>query len=164
MTTEIDVARLKSVMGHFATGVTIVAGVDDSEPLGFTAQSFHSLSFDPPLVLICPGKTVTSWPRIRTSGSFCVSILTADQEALCMAFASKSEDKFKGVGWRAAPHTGAPMLDGALAWIDCEIDAEHDGGDHTIVVGRIVDVAVAEAGQALQPLLFYRAGFGRFES
>jgi len=160
--TELDVARLKEVMGHFATGVTIVAGVEGGEPIGFTAQSFQSLSIDPPLVLVCPNKTVASWPRIRTSRSFCVSILTRDQEALCMAFASKNPDKFDGVGWTAAPGTGSPMMDGAAAWIDCEVEAEHDGGDHTIVVGRVVHVDIA-AGD-FHPLLYYRAAFGQFQA
>ncbi|MBA3654985.1 MAG: flavin reductase family protein [Actinobacteria bacterium] len=149
-------------MGHFATGVTIVAGMEAGEPLGFTAQSFHSLSMDPPLILVCPSKTVSSWPRIRTAGKFCVSILGRDQEALCMTFASKTLDKFADAPWAPAPVTGSPMLDSAMAWIDCELDAEHDGGDHTVVVGRVVDVEINE--DAPPPLLFYRAGFGRFES
>ena len=158
----IDVARLKAVMGHFATGVTIVAGVDGDEPQGFTAQSFHSLSMDPPLVLVCPGKSVASWPRIRAGGKFCVSILGRDQEAACMAFASKTADKFGATAWRPSPITQSPMIEGSLAWIDCELHAEHDGGDHTVVIGRVLDVEINDAEQ--QPLLFYRAGFGRFES
>ena len=149
-------------MSRFATGVTIVAGIDEGEPTGFTAQSFHSLSMDPPLILVCPGKSVASWPRIRPSAKFCVSILGRDQEDACMAFASKTADKFGSVGWRPAPVTKSPMIDGALAWIDCELDAEHDGGDHTIVVGRVVDVEINDLD--VPPLLFYRAGFGRFEA
>jgi 3-hydroxy-9,10-secoandrosta-1,3,5(10)-triene-9,17-dione monooxygenase reductase component len=162
MTEPLDVARLKAVMGHFATGVTIVAGIESDEPIGFTAQSFHSLSMDPPLILVCPSKTVSSWPRIRDTGKFCVSILSRDQEDVCMTFASKSADKFTGVDWHAAPGTGTPMLDGAMAWIDCELESEHDGGDHTIVVGRVVHVDINPGD--FHPLLFFRAGFGRFES
>lgn len=158
----LDVARLKAVMGHFATGVTIVTGFDGDEPQGFTAQSFHSLSMDPPLILVCPGKSVASWPRIRPSGKFCVSILSRQQEAACMAFASKTADKFGSCAWSPARVTGSPMIDGSLAWIDCELHAEHDGGDHTIVVGRVLDVEINDLDQP--PLLFYRAGFGRFES
>lgn len=149
-------------MGHFATGVTIVAGVEADEPIGFTAQSFHSLSFDPALILVCPGKSVSSWPRIRDAGRFCVSILGRVQEPLAMAFASKTADKFSETPWRPAPVTRSPMIEGAMAWIDCELDAEHDAGDHTIVVGRVVDVEINESEQ--HPLLFYRAGFGRFEA
>ncbi len=160
MATDLDVARLKSVMGHFATGVTIVAGIESGEPLGFTAQSFHSLSMDPPLILVCPSKTVTSWPGIRASGKFCVNILNRDQEAVCMTFASKTPNKFDGVSWQAAPGTGSPMLDGAVAWIDCELEAEHDGGDHVMVVGRVREMGVDHEGR---PLVFYRGGYGRFE-
>ena len=162
MSTQLDVARLKAVMGHFATGVTIVSGIDGGEPVGFTAQSFHSVSMDPPLILVCPSKTVASWPRIRSVGKFCVSILGRDQQDVCMTFASKTPDKFTDVGWKPAPVTGSPMLDGSMAWVDCELEAEHDGGDHTIVVGRIVEVDIND--EAKEPLLFYRAGFGRFES
>jgi flavin reductase (DIM6/NTAB) family NADH-FMN oxidoreductase RutF len=158
----LDVARLKAVMGHFATGVTIVAGMDGDEPHGFTAQSFHSLSMDPPLILVCPGKSVASWPHIRTGGTFCVSILSREQESACMAFASKTADKFGATTWRPSPVTKSPMIDGALAWIDCKLHAEHDGGDHTVVIGRVLDVEINDLEQ--QPLLFYRAGFGRFES
>jgi 3-hydroxy-9,10-secoandrosta-1,3,5(10)-triene-9,17-dione monooxygenase reductase component len=162
VTDELDIARLKEVMSHFATGVTIVAGLEDGEPHGFTAQSFASLSIDPPLIIVCPGKSVQSWPHIRTGGAFCVNILAHDQQDVCMTFASKSADKFAGVGWTPAPATGSPKLDGALAWIDCRLEAEHDGGDHTIVVARVEHVDVA--AEPFHPLLFYRAGFGRFQS
>src|SRR5689334_1413668 len=107
MTEALDVARLKAVVGHFATGVTIVAGVEADEPIGFTAQSFHSLSIDPPLVLVCPSKTVSSWPRIRDAGKFCVSILGRHQEDVCMTFASKTTEKFKDLRWTPAPMSGA---------------------------------------------------------
>jgi flavin reductase (DIM6/NTAB) family NADH-FMN oxidoreductase RutF len=91
-----------------------------------------------------------------------VNILSGAQEAAAMSFASKTADKFAEITWRAAPGTGSPMIDGSMAWIDCELDAEHDAGDHTIVVGRVVHVDIAEGD--VHPLLFYRAGFGRFES
>lgn len=162
MSEALDVARLKAVMGHFATGVTIVAGVEADEPIGFTAQSFHSLSMDPPLILVCPSKTVSSWPRIRSAGKFCVSILGRDQENVCMTFASKTADKFNDLEWSASPVTGSPRIDGAMAWIDCELEAEHDGGDHTVVIGRVLHVDTNPAES--EPLLFYRAAFGRFTS
>jgi flavin reductase (DIM6/NTAB) family NADH-FMN oxidoreductase RutF len=158
----VDSARLKQVMGHFATGVTIVTAIDAGEPVGFTAQSFQSLSLEPPLVLFSPQKTSSSWPRIRSAASFCVNILAEDQEALCRSFASSgSTTKFTGVGWRPGPATGAPILAGALGWVEASIEAEHDGGDHVIVVGRILDLQLEREGR---PLLFYRGGFGRFEA
>lgn len=155
-----DTAHLRQVMGHFATGVTIVTSMDGRDPVGFTAQSFQSLSLDPPLVLFSPQRTSSTWPRIQANGSFCVNVLGADQEAMCRAFAASGADKFRGVGWTPGPRTGAPVLNGVLAWIEGEIVAEHDGGDHVIVVGRVLDVKVEHEGK---PLLFYRGGFGRFE-
>lgn len=157
----LDAAHLKQVMGHFCTGVTIVTAMDGDDPVGFTAQTFQSLSLDPPLVLFCPQKTSSTWPRIQSAGSFCVNILGDDQEALCRAFAASGSDKYRGVGWKPGPATGAPVLGGVIAWVEASIESEHDGGDHVIVIGRIVDLRVEHEGR---PLVFYRGGFGRFES
>lgn len=160
-TSSFDIAKLKEVAGHFATGVTIITAVHDGEPTGFTAQTFHCLSLDPPLVTFYPGKDVASWPVIEAAGTFAVNILGEDQEALCRTFASKGADKFDGVGWRAGHATGAPILDGVLAFFEGRIEAVHDGGDHHIVIGRVEDLEVGGAERG--PLLFYRGGFGRFE-
>jgi flavin reductase (DIM6/NTAB) family NADH-FMN oxidoreductase RutF len=153
-------------MGHFATGVTIVTALEGDKPVGFTAQSFVSLSIDPPLVAVCPALTSTSWPRIAAADGLCINILGADQEALCRGFATPSEDKFAGVGWRASPGTGAPLIDGALAWIDGRIADTHPAGDHEIVVIRVEDMgeATSDGEHSHGPLLFYRAGFGSFAS
>jgi 3-hydroxy-9,10-secoandrosta-1,3,5(10)-triene-9,17-dione monooxygenase reductase component len=160
----IDAGRFKSVMGHFATGVTIVTALDGDTPVGFTAQSFVSLSIDPPLVVVCPAVTSTSWPRIAAADGLCISILGGDQEALCRAFATPGADKFAGVGWTGAPRTGAPLIDGSLAWVEGRIEATYPGGDHEIVVVAVDDVGEATSeGHSHGPLLFYRAGFGRFE-
>jgi flavin reductase (DIM6/NTAB) family NADH-FMN oxidoreductase RutF len=162
----IDAGRFKSVMGHFATGVTIVTAIDrdTNKPVGFTAQSFLSLSIDPMLVAVSPAKTSTSWPRIAAADGLCINILAADQEALCRAMATPSDDKFAGVGWRPSPSTGAPLLDGCLAWIDGKIETTYAGGDHEIVVIAVHDLgdATSEGGGDAGPLLFYRAGFGSF--
>lgn len=160
--TSSDIARLKQVVGHFATGVTVITALHDGEPTGFTAQSFTSLSLDPPLVTFNPGKDVASWPAIEAAGTFAVNILGEDQEALCRTFASKGADKFDGIGWRPGKRTGAPILDGVIAWVEAGIEAVHDGGDHLIVVGRVKDLDVTDVDDG--PLLFYRGGFGRFES
>ncbi len=157
---SIDAARFRQVMGHFCTGVTVVTGFADDQPLGFTVQAFASVSLEPPLLSFCPSKLSTSWPRIRPAGHFCVNILAARQEVLCRAFATPGPKKFRGVGWRPGHRTGAPVLDGGLAWVEAQVVAEHDAGDHTIVVGRVLDLDVTgDEG----PLLFYRGGFGRFE-
>lgn len=157
----LDGARFRQVLGHFCTGVTIVTAMAGGDPVGFTAQSFSSVSLDPPLILLCPGKSSSTWPRIEEAGSFCVNILSNTQEALCRAFAAKGADKFAGVGWRPAPGTGAPLLEGGLAWLDCHIQQIHDAGDHLIVVARVLDLDVGAEGT---PLLFYRGGYGSFSS
>ena len=149
------------MLGHFCTGITIVTARDADGPVGMTAQSFSALSLDPPLILVCPGKASSSWPRIEATGSFCVNVLGEEQEELCRAFATSGADKFAGVGYQASPHTSSPLLADVLAWIDCRLDAIYEGGDHVIAVGRVLDLGVEREGS--RPLLFYRGGYGRFE-
>ncbi|HVV36265.1 MAG TPA: flavin reductase family protein [Acidimicrobiales bacterium] len=162
---SIDTGRFKTVMGHFATGVTIVTALEGETPVGFTAQSFVSLSIDPPLVAVCPARSSTSWPRIAAADGLCINILGADQEPVCRAMATPGADKFSGVGWSAAPRTGAPLIDGSLAWVEGRIEATHPAGDHEIVVVRVEDMGEATSeGHPHGPLLFYRAGFGSFTS
>ena len=155
----VDQGEFRAVLGHFASGVVLVTGMHEDRPAGFTCQSFFSLSLDPPLVAIAPGRTSTSWPKVAGSGNFCVNVLAADQEPLARTFANSAADKFAGVGWSPGGN-GSPRLHGALAWIECEIEDVHDAGDHYLVVGRVQDL---ETG-AGQPLLFYRGGFGGFVS
>ncbi|MGH9018058.1 MAG: flavin reductase family protein, partial [Acidimicrobiales bacterium] len=154
-----DTGRFREVMGHFATGVTIVTAMEEDGPVGFTCQAFASLSLEPPLVVLAPGKNSTSWPRIARAGTFCVNILAEDQEALCRDFAVSGGDKFAGVGWRIAAN-GCPQLDGVLGWLECELLATHDAGDHELVIGSVLDMGVTRG----RPLVYYRGGFGRFEA
>lgn len=153
----IDEGTFRAVLGHFASGVVLITGIDDGVPAGLTCQSFFSLSLSPPLIAVAPGKTSTSWPKIARTGDFCVNILSSDQEGVAWTFSQSGADKFSGVGWSPAAN-GAPRLHGALAWIDCHIDQTHDGGDHYLIVGRVEDLEMGEG----QPLLFYRGGFGGF--
>lgn len=148
----------RATLGHFCTGITIVTAMADAEPVGFTCQSFAALSLDPPLVLICPGKASMSWPKIEETGHFCVNVLGEDQEELCRGFAKSGADKFAGIGWTAGGATGAPILTGALAWVECALDSVQAGGDHVIAIGRVLEMGVHEGA----PLLFYRGGYGRF--
>lgn len=158
---SIDTAHFRAVLGHFATGIAVVTGVDtDGVPQGLTCQSFVSLSLDPPLVAFCPSKASNSWPRIEASGAFCANILAEDQEDISRVFATPGADKYRGVGWRAG-ESGSPILNDVLAWVDCRIEARHDGGDHLVIVGRVVALAAPSKGR---PLLAYRGGYGRFES
>ncbi|MFH8594447.1 flavin reductase family protein [Streptomyces rimosus] len=170
----LDPADFRAVLGHFASGVTIItapapetAGADGAAahgPAGFACQSFASLSLDPPLVTFMVARTSTTWPRIARAGVFCVNILGSGQGALCRAFAVSGADKFAGVTHTPAPVTGSPRLAGVPAWIDCAIQVVHTGGDHLIVVGRVAalgtDTEAAQAG----PLLFHRGTFGRFST
>lgn len=154
-----DAARFRQVLGHFCTGVVVIAGTVNREPVGLTVQSFTSLSLDPPLVSFAVGRGSSTWPKLREAGTFSVNILAEDQEALCRTFATSGADKFAGVGWRPGT-TGAPLLEDVLAWLECRIDVEHDAGDHVLVIGHVVELGVGREGR---PLLFYRGGFGRFE-
>ncbi len=155
-----DTAHFRSVMGHFCTGVTIVAGVSDGVALGLTCQSLVSLSLDPPLVAFSPSRMSTSWPRIEQSGAFSVNVLTEDQEDLSRVFATPGADKFRGVAWRPG-ETGSPILGDVLAWVDCRIVGRHEAGDHLIIIGHVLELNAANRGR---PLLAYRGGYGRFEA
>lgn len=149
---------MRTVMGHFATGVTIVTAMDGSDPIGMACNSFTSVSLDPPLVLFCAAKSSSTWPRIQSAQHYCVNVLAEDGEQLCRTFASKSAaERYDGVGYSKAV-TGAPVLDEALAYIDCEIESEIDGGDHVIVIGRVVELGHREGS----PLAFFRGGYGRY--
>jgi len=153
----LDRARFREVLGHFATGITIVTALEEGQPVGFTCQSFAALSLDPPMVILAPARSSTSWPRIAKAGAFCVNILEEGQEALCRVFAVSGGDKFDGVEW-APGLTGSPVLAGSLAVVECRLGDIFDGGDHELVTGHVLATAIGDGG----PLLFYRSGFGRF--
>ena len=143
-------------MGQFASGVVVATGCLAGEPAGFAAQSFASLSLDPPLVALCPAKSSRSWPKLRSSGSFCINILARGQREVSDLFAQSGVDKFAHLDWRAGA-TGSPVLSGVLAYVDCELVDEHDAGDHTIAVGRVRDLGVLKPDAS--PLLFFRGGY-----
>ncbi|MDE0452092.1 MAG: flavin reductase family protein [Gammaproteobacteria bacterium] len=155
--TEFRDREFRDTMGQFCTGVVIVAGLDEGEMTGFAAQSFVSLSLEPPLIAVCPAKSSTSWPRIRSAGHFCINVLADDQRGVSETFARSGE--VADIGWRAGV-SGAPILDGVLAYVDCALDAEHDAGDHTIAVGRVLDIDILDGSG--DPLLFFRGAYGGF--
>lgn len=155
----IDPARFRDTLGHYPTGVAVITAIDsDGEPVGMVVGSFTSVSLDPPMVAYLPTRESRTYARLRTSSSFCVNVLAADQRDLCGRFASRGDDKFAGVAWTPA-QSGAPILDGAVAWIDCATADELEGGDHYIVLGHVRDMAVA---RPTLPLLFFQGGYGRF--
>ncbi|MFB7181305.1 flavin reductase family protein [Streptomyces sp. NPDC056257] len=152
---------LKSVLSSFCTGVAVVtARGDDGRPAGMAVQSFSSVSLDPPLVCFCPARTSSTWPRIEAAGAFAVNILAADQEELCRRFAVTGGDKFAGVPWSAGGN-GAPLLDGVLASVECDLEGVLDGGDHAIVLGRVTGLT---AHRGAPPLLYFRRAYGSLPS
>jgi 3-hydroxy-9,10-secoandrosta-1,3,5(10)-triene-9,17-dione monooxygenase reductase component len=147
---------MREHLGSFATGVTVVTAEDGEGPVGFACQSFSSLSLDPPLVLFCVDERSRSWPRIEAAGSFCVNVLGEDQQDLCRRFGSRDGEKFDGLLWDRSVH-GAPALRDVLLRVHADIVDVHPGGDHHIVVGRVVDLERPRVGR---PLLYYRGRFG----
>jgi len=157
----IEPMRFRQVLGRYPTGVCVVTAREpDGTRLGFAVGSFTSVSLSPPLVGFFPDRSSTSWPRIRAVGSFCVNVLSADQEDLCRRFARRQDDKFDGLSHGESP-SGAPLLDGVLAWVDCVLESEAVAGDHFAVVGR---VEALDSTGAEPPLVFFGGGYGRFTS
>ena len=154
---SVDGSAVRDVLGHFASGVVVVTAAGPDGPLGFTCQSFASLSLDPPLVSLAPARASSTWPRIREVGRFCVNVLADDHEHLSVRFARSGIDRFAGVPWTPGAD-GAPILRGVAAWVAVTLEHEYDGGDHTIVVGRIRALA-ADPGRA--PLVFHRSRYRR---
>ena len=156
MRPSVSPERLREAAGAFVTGVTIVTTSADDGQFGCTANAVASLSLEPPLMLVCLDRAASTHPRMLAARSFAINVIRsgADNEQLARHFASKHDDKFAGVAFR--PGTGgAPILDAALAWLECELDRTYEGGDHTIFVGRVIDAAAEEG----EPLVVHRGRF-----
>ncbi|MDX6345069.1 MAG: 3-hydroxy-9,10-secoandrosta,3,5(10)-triene-9,17-dione monooxygenase reductase component [Trebonia sp.] len=151
----VDPGTFRAVLGRFCSGITVITALGPDGPLGLTCQSFSSLSLDPPLVLFSPARTSRTWPRIREVGRLCVNVLAEGHCELSAAMARSGTDKFAGVRWGTSAH-GAPRLEGAVAWLDCVVEAEHDGGDHTIVVAEVHGLS---ADPSARPLLYYQGRY-----
>lgn len=159
MTIVTDPLSLRRALGHYPTGVCLVTAVgEDGRPVGMIVGSFTSASLDPPLVAFFPDRRSTSWQRIAAAGRFCVNILAGDQEAVCRRFAGPAVDRFDGTAYRLSDR-GLPVLDGIVAWIECETHDVFEAGDHFIVLGHIRMLGVERPEQ---PLLFFRGGYGQF--
>ena len=157
---EPEPRRFRQVLGHFCSGVTVITALvgDKSEPVGFACQSFAAVSLEPPLVLFCPSRRSATWPRIERAGHFCANVLTDGQRDLSRRFgisAATGSDKFAGLRWSSCS-SGAPVLEGALTWIGCAIQAVHEAGDHFVVIGRVIELGECAANP---PLLFYRGRY-----
>jgi 3-hydroxy-9,10-secoandrosta-1,3,5(10)-triene-9,17-dione monooxygenase reductase component len=153
-----DSATFRRVLGHYPTGVCIVTAIaEGGQPAGLAVGSFTSVSLEPPLVAFYPDKRSSSWPRIAGAGKFCVNVLASDQLDLCKRFATSGGDKFAGVTHRLSAN-GSPILDGVVAWVDCDLHATHDAGDHLIVLGA---VKALEVETPSRPLLFFQGAYGQ---
>jgi flavin reductase (DIM6/NTAB) family NADH-FMN oxidoreductase RutF len=149
----------RRVLGHYPTGVcAVTCRTADGTPAGFVVGSFTSVSLAPPLVAFFPGRSSTSWPQIEEAGRFCVNVIAADQEHLGRRFAAQG-DRFHGVDWRPAP-SGSPILDGAVAWLDCDLHSVTEAGDHLIVLGHVRALDLERPGP---PLVFFQGSYGRFQ-
>lgn len=156
----LDTAEFRRVLGHWASGVSVVTTrTPAGRPCGLTANAISSLSLDPPLVLACVDRRADTHDCIISTGAFAISILAHDAERIARLFSTEGlEHKFEGIAFREEV-TGAPVLDAALAWVDCHVHARYDGGDHTIFVGHVAAAGAVDG----TPLLYYRSGYGRFE-
>lgn len=151
----VDPAAFRQALAKFATGVTVVTTVDPKgRPRGFTANSFTSVSLDPPLVLVCVGRNVNSYPAFTQTHGFVVNVLAQDQRELSQRFASKAADKFAGVP-SSTGITGSPILDGALAWFECRPWRRVTAGDHVVLIGEVVDFGTNPG----LPLAYFGSGY-----
>lgn len=157
----VDHATFRTVMGHLPTGVVALSGVSGpaARPEGLVVGTFQSLSLDPPMVTFSVGRSSTSWPKLRRLERLCASVLAVGQETVCRALSTRGPDKFALVPWTLS-ELGTPRVDGAHAWIECEIEYELREGDHVIVIAH---VARMEAG-AGEPLVFYRGELGGYRA
>jgi flavin reductase (DIM6/NTAB) family NADH-FMN oxidoreductase RutF len=151
----IEKNELRRIMGHFATGVTVITTISkDGAIYGLTANAFMSVSLEPPLLLISVDKKAESYPYFEQSKVFTVNILGDSQEALSRRFAVSGGNKFDGVAYRRGANN-VPILEDTLAHVECRVYAAYDGGDHTLYLGEILEAETREG----KPLLFYRGGY-----
>jgi flavin reductase (DIM6/NTAB) family NADH-FMN oxidoreductase RutF len=152
---DVGAARFRQLMGHFATGVTVVTALAaDGQPVGMTVNSIASVSLQPPLVLMCIDREADAHDTMRSAREFVVNVLAADQEALSRRFADQHDDRFDGIGYHTSPR-GLIVLDDTLAHFECRHYADYPGGDHTIILGEVVGGETSSG----QPLLYYRGGY-----
>lgn len=152
-----DPEKFRHVLSHVPTSVVVVTGVrEDGTPAGMAVGSFTSISLDPQLVGFYPANSSTSWPPIRRDGRFCVNVLAQGQTELAARFARRGGDKFEGLEFKTAEYSGGAILPGVVAWIDCQLEREIELGDHSLVVGQVIDLCVA---QSEHPMVFSRGSY-----
>jgi flavin reductase (DIM6/NTAB) family NADH-FMN oxidoreductase RutF len=152
---EIDPFEFRQLLGHFATGVTILTTkTPEGRPLGMTANSLSSVSLNPPLISVCVDREAEMHPVILQAPEFVVNVLASPQEALARRFSDKHEDRFDGIGYHLSPE-GLILLDGVLAHLVCERQTTYPAGDHTLVLGHVIGGTTGDG----RPLLYYRGGY-----
>ncbi|HWU21368.1 MAG TPA: flavin reductase family protein [Nocardioides sp.] len=159
MSTLVDApspAEMRAAMGSFASGVTVVTGIDGEEPVGFACQSFASVSLEPPLILFCADHRGRTWPLLRAAGRFTVNVLGADQVDLCNRFGSSRGRRFEELGWTRS-RWDTPSLPDVLLRVHASVESVQVAGDHDVVIGRVLEL---ETPRADPPLLFFRGSFG----
>ena len=157
LSTAIERLSFREALGHYASGITVITSHLDNEPIGFTCQSFYSVSMSPPLVSFSVMSSSASYPKIRQAGRFAVNILSGEQVRISNQFARRGADKWHGVQWQQSP-LGNPVIAGSLHWLDCEIHAEYPAGDHLIVIGEVKALNLQDAA-ATQPLLYFKGQY-----
>ncbi|ANC80829.1 flavin reductase family protein [Pseudomonas putida] len=155
--TAIEPSTFRQALGHYASGITVITSHHEGEPIGFTCQSFYSVSMSPPLVSFSVMSRSASYPKIRQAGRFTVNILSGEQVGISNQFARRGANKWQDVEWQASP-LGNPIIAGSLHWLDCEIHAEHAAGDHLIVIGEVKALNL-QATAATQPLLYFKGQY-----
>ncbi|MFD4182920.1 flavin reductase family protein [Rhodococcus sp. NPDC058514] len=148
--------HLRNVLGRFASGVTVVTGLDETGPVGFACQSFASVSLEPALVLFCADHRGRAWPRIKATGRFTVNVLAESQAEVCGRFGSSRGLKFDGLDWDRS-RWATPSLRDVLVRVHAEVDNVHPAGDHDVVLGRVLEL---ETVREDRPMVFFRGGFG----
>ncbi len=150
--------KFRQALGTFATGVTVATTIDEQgNPRGFTANSFSSVSLDPPLILICLASDAAGCPIFTNSKRFCVNVLAEDQQDISALFASPSDDRFENVAWRPC-NGGTPIIDGAISWFGCERHDVIEAGDHVVLVGKVVEYGTSSRS----PLIYCSGSYVEF--
>ncbi len=151
-----DPRAFRDALGRFGTGVTVITCATPTGPLGITANSFASVSLDPALVLWSPAKGSSRYPFFMAAEHFAIHVIADEQKDICQGFA-RSGDAFDGLDWENSPR-GVPLINNCLSRFECQTHATHDGGDHSIIVAKVIEVATRTG----DPLMFFGGQYGSF--
>jgi 3-hydroxy-9,10-secoandrosta-1,3,5(10)-triene-9,17-dione monooxygenase reductase component len=151
-----DADLFRHVLGHYPTGVAVITANTDDGPVGLSMNSFTSVSLHPPLVLFCPALLSGTWPLLREVGEIAINVLSAGQESVSRLFAARVQNRFADIGWYSGSN-GAPLIEDALGWLECTVQAEYPAGDHTVVIAEINRMGVHD--EITEPLVFFRGRY-----